>query len=193
MMATAHVVLHPSYATTPTPRPHPPSDEITLVALTSAERFAGLFTKHAAIAWGLRPVAEAAQQIAVELITRAVETTGNPDPHPNYTEMLNPPPLIGIRITRTQTSGLLIDVWDSDPTPPLPAQGSHLSLSIDHHLAAVQLASHAWNWYPHGGGKVIWATLTTHHAPPSPHTPPRAGSPETSRACCGAGGAGNAS
>jgi hypothetical protein len=172
MMATAHAVLHPSYATTPSPRPHPPSDELTLVALTSAERLAGLFTKHAAIAWGLRPIAEAAQQIAVELITRAVETTGNPDPHPNYTELSeNPPPLIGIRITCTQTSGLLIDVWDSDPTPPLTSTGS----SLDHHLAAVQLASHAWNWYPHGGGKVIWATLTT------PPIPPRAGSPEILR------------
>jgi hypothetical protein len=61
-----------------------------------------------------------------------------------------PPPRLGIRVTR-RDQGLLIEVWDSDATPPL---------QMDKHLAVVETVSLEWNFYhPHGGGKVIWAEL----------------------------------
>jgi hypothetical protein len=61
--------------------------------------------------------------------------------------------IIGIRVSM-KASGLLVEVWDSDPTPP---QGSYL----DSHLSSVAEISHRWNCYqPRSGGKVIWAELT---------------------------------
>ncbi|MGH4011635.1 MAG: ATP-binding protein [Pseudonocardiaceae bacterium] len=123
-----------------------------------------MFTKGIAVAWGLRHLAKDAETLAVELVTRAVETTGNPNPHPTFTELRKkPPPNIGIRITR-QDHGILIEVWDSDPTPP---QGA------DAHLAIVANFSQDWGCYrPRGGGKVIWAELTV---PSQHHTPHKCG------------------
>lgn len=150
---SASAVLYPSYAALPHPRMA--TDDLTLVALTSAEQFAGLFAKCAALNWGLRAEAGAAERVAVELIARAVETTGNPDPRPRYTELLkDTPPRIGIRVSPIRT-GLLVEVWDTDPTPPIPPGGAYL----DQHLAVVHELSRRWNWYRHGGGKVIWAEL----------------------------------
>lgn len=121
-----------------------------LVAASSAERFSGLFARGTALAWGFRRLAKDAQRLAVELITRAVETTGKPDPHLRYTELReNPPPLIGIRVSM-RDHGLLIEVWDSDSTPP------H---DTDAHLSAVATISQ-WSCYrPRGGGKVIRVEL----------------------------------
>ena len=70
---------------------------------------------------------------------------------PRFTELLKDRlPNIGIRITQ-RDHGLLIEVWDSDPTPP---QGA------DAHLTTVANVSQEWGCYrPRGGGKVIWAEL----------------------------------
>jgi hypothetical protein len=122
-----------------------------LTALHTAIRFSGLFAKFTAQRWGFRHLADAAQRVAVELITRAVETTGNPDPHPRYSE-LGELHIIGIRVS-VKGSGLLIEVWDSDPSPP--PQDSHL----DSHLSTVEQISQRWNYWPRNGGKVIWAEL----------------------------------
>jgi hypothetical protein len=118
-----------------------------------------LFVKGIAVAWGFRHLATDAQTLAVELITRAVETTGNPNPHPRLTGLSkNRLPNVGIRITQ-RDYGLLIEVWDSDSTPP---QGA------DAYLAIVANVSQDWGCYrPRGGGKVIWAELAAprqHHA-----------------------------
>lgn len=153
-MNTAQAV-YPSYAVPPSPHTRKPAKDLTLIAANSAERFSGLFARGAALGWGFRHLANAAEGLAVELIARAVETTGNPDPCPRYTDLLrNPPPLIGIRVS-VKGNGLLIEVWDSDPTPP---HDSHL----DSHLATVAEISQQWNCYqPRSGGKVIWAELAT--------------------------------
>jgi hypothetical protein len=146
----AHV-LYPSYAVPPSPYPRRTSKDLKLIAADSAERFSGLFAKGAAVAWGFRHLATDVETLAVELVTRAVETTGNPNPRPRLTELWKKrPPNIGIRITQ-RDHGLLIEVWDSDPTPP------H---RVDAHLATVANVSQDWGCYrPRGGGKVIWAEL----------------------------------
>jgi hypothetical protein len=111
----AHV-LYPNYAVPPSPHPRRTFEDLTLIAASSAERFSGLFVKGTAVVWCFWHLATDAQTLAVELVTRAVETTGNPNPHLTFTQLRNkPPPNIGIRITQ-QDHGLLIEVWDSDPT-----------------------------------------------------------------------------
>jgi hypothetical protein len=133
----------------PSPRPRQAAHGLTLLALRSAYRISGLFTKYTAQRWGLRHLSNAAERVAVELIAHAVETTGNPDPNPRYTE-LGEVPNIGIRVSM-KGNDLLIEVWDSDPAP----HAYH-----DSHLATVGEISHRWSYYqPDTGGKVIWAEL----------------------------------
>ncbi len=142
---------NPGHAVASSPRVQPPANDLTLIALHMAIRFSGLFTKFTAQRWGFRHLSDAGERIAVELIARAVETTGNPDPNPRYTD-LDELYTIGIRVSR-KDNGLLIEVWDSDTTPP---QESYL----DDHLSTVAEINHQWNCYqPHNGGKVILAEL----------------------------------
>lgn len=107
-MTTSAHALYPNYAVSPSPCPRRTFEDLTLIAAYSAERFSGLFVKGVAVAWGFRHLATDAETLAVELVTRAVETTGNPNPHPSFTELSkNRPPSIGIRITQ-RDHGLLI-------------------------------------------------------------------------------------
>lgn len=103
---------------------------------------------------GLANVVSSAEMVVSQLVTRAVKLTGKP----------TPPPLIGIRLTLIR-AGLLVEVWDSNPTSPLPAEGGRL----DDRLAIVQeicdqQQGQRWNWYrAPDGGKVIWAELHNRH------------------------------
>lgn len=135
------------------PHPQQPAHDLTLVALHTAIRFSGLFARFTAQRWGLHLLEDATEQVAVELMARAVETTGNPYPCPRHNE-LGELHIIGIRVSATD-SGLLIEVWDSDPTPP------HESY-LDDHLSAVEKISQQWSCYPFNSGKVIWAELASH-------------------------------
>lgn len=142
---------HTGCAMASSPHPRQLASDLTLRALHTAIRFSGLFAKFTAQRWGLRPLADTAERVAAELIARAVETTGNPDPNPRYTE-LGELHIIGIRVSR-EDHGLLIEVWDNDPIPPQNPDS-------DGHLSTVADISHQWNYYrPHGGGKVMWAEL----------------------------------
>lgn len=138
-------------------------DGWTFAALHSAIGIAGLFTRYTVRRWSLSELADSAERVAVELISRAVETTGIPQPHPLWTE-LDRLQLISIQLHWTGRN-LLIQVWDSDTTPPIHEQQPR-DLCLDSHLLAVEEISRRWDYYqPRSGGKGIWAEL----APPSPH------------------------
>jgi hypothetical protein len=150
----------PRYTTVPAPQPPLPADDLTLTALHSAIRIGALFAKYSAQRWGLPPkVAKIAERIAAELVTRAVKTTGNPNPHPHWSQ-LGELHLIGVGL-RMEGRSLLVEVWDSDPTPPNSAED---------HLSVVEKASQQWNCYrPPNGGKVIWAEVA--YSQPQPPAP----------------------
>jgi len=104
------------------------------------------------------PQAEsAAEQVAVELVSRAVKTTGLPNSPPRWTELDNEDiPLIKVRL-QLEYPNLFIDIWDRDSTPPNDP-------NLDHYLMKVDEISQQWGYYqPRGGGKVIWAALGTPH------------------------------
>ncbi|HUR02165.1 MAG TPA: hypothetical protein VM347_06485 [Nonomuraea sp.] len=148
-----------------------PRAEVTLLALHTAISIGAQVGRLAARHWGLPDLEGTAEQVGAHLIARAVETTGNPDPNIRYTD-LDPARLhvVGIRVHR-RANALIIDVWDTDPTPPLPAPSDYL----DHHLAAVHVLARLWRWYPAPrGGKVIWAEVAPpdhHHPGQEPHRP----------------------
>jgi hypothetical protein len=142
---------HAGCAAAPSSNPRPSANDLTLIALHTAIGLSGLFARFTAHQWGFRYLSHAAERVAAELIARAVETTGNPDPNPRYTD-LGELHIIGIRVSR-QGNCLLIEVWDSDPTPPQDAYP-------DNHLSLVAEISHQWSYYrPRSGGKVIRAEL----------------------------------
>jgi hypothetical protein len=142
---------HTVCATAPSSNPPRSANDLTLIALHTAIGLSGLFARFTAHRWGFRYLSHAAERVAVELITRAVETTGNPDPNPRYTN-LGELHIIGIRLSH-QRNCLLIEVWDSDPTPPQ-------DVYLDNHLSLVAEISHQWSCYrPRSGGKVIRAEL----------------------------------
>jgi hypothetical protein len=140
---------HAHYLRSPRPRHRQTADDVTLIALHNAIRFSGLFAKYTAQRLGVRHLSHAAEQVAIELVARAVETTGNPAPHLRYTE-LGDLHTIRIRVS-AHGNGLLIEVWDSDSAPPTYR---------DSHLSTVEQICRQWDCYqPDTGGKVIRAEL----------------------------------
>jgi hypothetical protein len=136
-----------------------PVAELTLLALHTAISIGATLARIAARNWDLAPVEHAAEQAAAHLIARAVETTGDPDPNPRYTGIdFTRIPVLGIRAHR-RADALIIDVWDTDPTPPN-------SVTLDEHMAAMAVLARRWATYPaQCGGKVIWAEIAgpPHH------------------------------
>lgn len=165
-----NVRLRPSYTRHPDAHPTVPPEDLTVVALGSdghkAWRFGSAKTlavqhvRRVAGEWGFPFLADVAAQITAELVTRAVKITGNPTPPPRYSQVIaDPPPLIGVRLTLIR-AGLLLEVWDSAPTTPIPAAGEY----FDEWLSVVNEVSEQrfqrWNWYKApNGGKIIWAEL----------------------------------
>jgi hypothetical protein len=137
---------------------------LVLVANESAVNIFGLATRYTARAW-LPQVEHATEEVAVELASRALKTTGLPGLPPHWTELEGEDiPLIKVWL-RLKYPSLFIEVWDGDRASPFPAEGSYL----DDYLAAVHERAQRWDWFPRGPGKVIWAELGI---PPQPHTDP---------------------
>lgn len=148
---TTRYATNPDSATSLS-RPRPVG--LVLVAYESAVNIVGLATRYTARAWSPQ-VETSADKVARELVSRAVETTGIPGPHPRWIDMEDKEiPLIEVRL-RLEYLSLVIEVWDGDETSPLPPPGAYL----DDHLVVVHEQAQRWNWFTRGRGKVIWAEL----------------------------------
>jgi hypothetical protein len=82
--------------------------------------------------WGLVHLLSDAERIAVELVARAVDTTGIPDDEPRWIE-IDELATISVRVSVEPDDVLLIQVRDCDSDLPIPPQGG----CLDPHLAAV--------------------------------------------------------
>ncbi|HEY6422997.1 MAG TPA: hypothetical protein VIY28_07060 [Pseudonocardiaceae bacterium] len=157
---TATYARNPGYSGKPFAGPRPV--ELVLVATDEAVNIFGLAARFTARAW-LPQVERAAEEVARELVSRAVETTGIPGTRLPWTAFQEGEiPLIEARL-RLEYPSLFVEVWDGDRTSPYPLPGAEL----DEHMAAVQARVRRWDWYPRGRGKVIWGELGI---PPQHHT-----------------------
>ncbi|WP_369247873.1 ATP-binding protein [Streptomyces sp. R41] len=101
-------------------------------------------------AHGLPHFTEAAELLATELVTNAVQHTKGP---------------AAIRL-RAENGALRIGVWDADPTPPHPTRPTTPDAETGRGLTLVRTCADTWGWVPQrdtknivGTGKYIWCEL----------------------------------
>jgi anti-sigma regulatory factor (Ser/Thr protein kinase) len=102
-------------------------------------------------AHGLPHLTEAAELLATELVTNAVQHTKGP---------------AAIKL-RAEHGTLRIGVWDADPTSPVPSRHTTSDAETGRGLALVRDCADTWGWVRQrdvknivGTGKYIWCELT---------------------------------
>ena len=106
--------------------------------------------------WGLQQVADVVELLTLELVSVALGKNGRAVGLPRYRDLLRVS-LVGLRF-RLVTNGLVIATWDGDPQPPRfqrPGTGH----SDGSELYWVPMLAAAWDFFPSGSGKVVWAEV----------------------------------
>lgn len=143
--------------------PWPLRSSLELGALSTAVPCACLHVKHVLWEWGLASLAESAELLVSELVSNAVNATGQP----GQTVALS---LAG------HATRVLIEVRDSHPRPPqTKATNDDGASDPTDGVLLVAALSTRWNWYltEDPPGKVVWCELVLGHPgpPPQPHPP----------------------
>lgn len=139
---------------------------LTLAAVPTAVKCARVFARQRLSRWGLNRLIVDAELVLSELVTNAVNATGTTNPAPRWSELHNLA-LITVRLVITQDS-LVIEVWDRDPSPPVPRQPEQADEG-GRGLLVVAALCHRWNYFfPESGGKAVWGELVI---PPHDLTP----------------------
>lgn len=142
--------------------PWPLRSSLELGALPTAVPCACVHTQLVLWEWGLNSLTESAELLVSELVTNAVNASGQP----GQTVSLN---LAG------DATRLLIEVRDADPRPPAPSgPGEPGADGTGDGVLLVAALSTRWNWYltEEPPGKVVWCELAAGHS--GPPTQPRA-------------------
>jgi anti-sigma regulatory factor (Ser/Thr protein kinase) len=137
---------------------HPqPTSSLTLAAVPTAVRLARLFLRQRLSLWGLSRLIDDAELVLSELVTNAVNVTGNTNPKPRWSELHNLA-LITVRLVITQDS-VVIEVWDRDPSPPVLKQPEEAD-EAGRGLLIVGALCRRWDYFfPESGGKAVWGEL----------------------------------
>jgi anti-sigma regulatory factor (Ser/Thr protein kinase) len=147
---------------------------LNLAAVLTAASCSRVFIRHTLQRWGLPDQIDAAELVASELVTNAVEATGVTTPNPGWAE-LEKVPLINVRVM-AHGDGFSIQVWDASvELPAQPAAGPGHDAENGRGLFIVRaLARQVGHFYPKGGGKVVWAELALDApVPPLPRRAPK--------------------
>jgi anti-sigma regulatory factor (Ser/Thr protein kinase) len=110
--------------------PWPLRSFLELGVLSTAASCACLHVKHVLWEWGLNSLVESAELLVSELVTNAVNATGQPGQ------------AVSVKLAGTATR-VLIEVWDADPQPPGPREPGE-----DDEVLLVAALSTRWDWYP---------------------------------------------
>jgi anti-sigma regulatory factor (Ser/Thr protein kinase) len=132
------------------------SNSLTLAALPSAVKLGRTLAAVTLKYWGLDALVSPAEIVASELVTNAVKATGITDtslPSSVSAHLAT----IHVCVVHRQ-SHITIEVWDSDPKPPAPAEAD-VDAEGGRGLMIVSAFCTRWDYYPLGGGKVVWGEL----------------------------------
>lgn len=143
----------------------PLQSHLELGALPTAVPCARLHARQVLWEWGLDKLAETAELLVSELVTNAVKATAGRDRLPPVRLWLS-----------SDKERLLIEVWDADPRPPVPASPAEngipaLTNEGGRGLFLVAALSQRWSWYAarEWGGKVVWSELQLNTSQESHH------------------------
>lgn len=126
-----------------------------LAAVLTAVSCARRFTRHTLTAWQRVEAIDTAVLITSELVTNAVQATGNTDQRPTY-PALRRVPLLRVRLS-LRGEALVIAVWDTSPELPVLEQPSE-ETTRGRGLLIVDELCERWGAYASkAGGKVVWA------------------------------------
>jgi hypothetical protein len=112
-------------------------------------------------------VTDRAKSLTTELVANAVKASIDPDgpatPRGRQEEIV-------LRLTSRGTS-LVIEVWDSDDTPPVLMAGD-LDAEGGRGLVIVDVLSTRWGYRAGNGGKVVWCEVLLADQAPDDDFPP---------------------
>jgi anti-sigma regulatory factor (Ser/Thr protein kinase) len=138
--------------------PPAPDWQLRLAALPTAPGLARAFVTQTLRRWSVsRDCSETAELLVSELVTNAVRRTGRADgpamPYPTETVVV-----VGVRVS-LRSDVVRLEVWDRDPTPPVPAEPTVKDES-GRGLHIVGALSEAWGVRSsRAGGKVVWCDV----------------------------------
>lgn len=137
---------------------------LRLAAVLTAASCARRFTRHTLTDWQRVEAIDTAVLITSELVTNAVQATGNTDQRPNY-PALRRVPLLRVRLS-LRGEALVVAVWDTSPELPVLEQPSE-ETTRGRGMLIVDALCERWGAYASkAGGKVVWAqTAATENAP----------------------------
>lgn len=144
------------------------SSELPMVALPTAARCARLFVSERLRRWHLAELDETAGLVASELVTNAVAATGSLEMPATYAELHDLDLAIVVMRLLPMPGSLFVEVWDRDPSPPVPGDPGLLDES-GRGLTLMGALTKTWGAYLADaavGGKVVWAEIpipTAHH------------------------------
>jgi anti-sigma regulatory factor (Ser/Thr protein kinase) len=146
-------------------------DELTLAALPSAVPLVRLLVQHDLADWSFDDAfIRRVEQVAGELATHAVATTGITTDAPLYSEVFDDLRVIVVRL-HAFSDRIVVEMWDQGNKPPDP--------SLDQKPAIA--GAEAWGCdFPRPGQRVVWCAVAVE--PPLPRRRPRAMEHPTSAA-----------
>ena len=128
-----------------------------LVALPSAAGCARRFLRAQLRQWRLDDLADVAELLVSELVANALAATGAPEPA-RYGDLHKAAlSMVAVRL-QTDGSAVIVEVWDSDPTPPA-VPGEPADWEAGWPLGVVASLSSRWGHRAEAGGKVIWCEI----------------------------------
>ena len=138
---------------------------LRLAAVLTAVSCARDFVRHTLTTWQRVEAVDTAVLITSELVTNAVQATGNTDQRPDYSA-LEQVPLLRVRLS-LRGQALVIAVWDTSPELPVLEQPSEQT-TRGRGLLIVDALCEQWGAYASkAGGKVVWAQAAVAENAPS--------------------------
>jgi anti-sigma regulatory factor (Ser/Thr protein kinase) len=127
----------------------PHQTHLELAALSSAVPCARGHVQAVAMEWGLTHLADTAELLASEIVTNAVQASGQ--------LKIADPPVVRVTVTADRES-VLIRVWDGSDGMPVRQQAGP-SDDGGRGLTIIDALSTDWGAYREADGKVVWALI----------------------------------